>query len=65
MPDRKTSWGLSVWSSTRSCSGNTRYMDLALGQLRAEGKVLRDEDIELLFLLVHEHINLRGNITSA
>ena len=40
-------------------------MHLALGQLRAEGKVLRDEDIELLFLLVHEHINLRGNITSA
>ena len=36
-------------------------MDLALGQLRAEGKVLRDEDIELLFLLVHEHINLPGH----
>ena len=35
-------------------------MDLALGQLRAEGNLLRDEDIERLSPLVHEHINLHG-----
>lgn len=32
----------------------------ALDQLRAEGNVLRDEDIERLSPLVHEHINLYG-----
>ena len=39
---------------------NTRYMDLALDQLRAAGNVLRDGDIERLSPLVHEHINLHG-----
>ena len=39
---------------------NTRYMDLVLDQLRAGGNVLRDEDIERLSPLVHEHINLHG-----
>ena len=39
---------------------NTRYMDLAHGQLRAESKVLRDEDIKRLSLLMHEHIGLPG-----
>ena len=35
-------------------------MDLAHGQLRAESKVLRDEDIKRLSLLMHEHIGLPG-----
>ena len=39
---------------------NTRYMDLALDQLRATGNVLWDGDIERLSPLVHEHINLHG-----
>ena len=39
---------------------NTRYMDVVLDQLRAEGNVLQDEDIERLSPLVHEHINLHG-----
>jgi TnpA family transposase len=39
---------------------NTRYMDLALDQLRAAGNVLWDGDIERLSPLVHEHINLHG-----
>ena len=39
---------------------NTRYMDVVLDQLRAGGNVLRDEDIERLSPLVHEHINLHG-----
>ena len=39
---------------------NTRYMDVALGHLRAAGNVLQDEDIARLSPLVHEHINLHG-----
>jgi TnpA family transposase len=38
---------------------NTRYMEVALGQLRAEGTVLRDEDIERLSPLGHEHVKPR------
>jgi hypothetical protein len=42
------------------CLWNTRYMDLALGSLRAEGYEIADEDIERLSPLRHEHINLLG-----
>ena len=39
---------------------NTRYMAAALDHLRAtEGKV-RDEDVERLSPLRHDHINLNG-----
>jgi hypothetical protein len=34
-------------------------MEVALGQLRAEGTVLRDEDIERLSPLGHEHVKPR------
>ena len=39
---------------------NTIYMDAALGQLRAEGFDVRDEDIARLSPLGHEHINMLG-----
>jgi TnpA family transposase len=39
---------------------NTQYMEVALGHLRAEGYVLREEDIERLSPLGHRHINLLG-----
>ena len=39
---------------------NTRYMNLALDSLRAEGFEIADEDIERLSPLRHEHINLLG-----
>jgi TnpA family transposase len=39
---------------------NTRYLDTALGQLRQQGFDVRDEDVERLSPLAHEHINLLG-----
>lgn len=39
---------------------NTRYIALALDRLRAQGKIVRDEDVERLSPLGHEHINLHG-----
>ena len=39
---------------------NTRYMNLALDSLRAEGFEIADEDVERLSPLRHEHINLLG-----
>ena len=39
---------------------NTIYMDAALGQLRAEGFDVRDEDVARLSPLGHEHINMLG-----
>jgi Tn3 transposase DDE domain len=39
---------------------NTIYMDVALGQLRAEGLEVRDEDVARLSPLVYEHINMLG-----
>jgi hypothetical protein len=42
------------------CLWNTRYMNLALDSLRAEGIEIADEDVERLSPLRHEHINLLG-----
>jgi TnpA family transposase len=39
---------------------NTQYMDVALGQLRTEGNVPMDQDIERLSPLGHDHLNLHG-----
>ncbi len=39
---------------------NTRYIELALGHLRAQGKAVRDEDVERLSPLGHGHINFHG-----
>jgi TnpA family transposase len=39
---------------------NTIYTEAALQQLRTEGYVMRDEDIERLSPLLHEHINMLG-----
>lgn len=39
---------------------NTRYIALALDRLRTQGKIVRDEDVERLSPLGHEHINLHG-----
>jgi len=39
---------------------NTRYMGLALDELRATGMVIRPEDVERLSPLVHHHIHLDG-----
>jgi TnpA family transposase len=39
---------------------NTIYMDAVLGQLRAEGFDVRDEDVARLSPLAHEHINMLG-----
>ena len=41
-------------------SRRRRLPDTIRATLRAEGYVLRDEDIEHLSPLVHEHINLHG-----
>jgi TnpA family transposase len=42
------------------CLWNTRYMNLALDSLRAEGLQVAAEDLERLSPLRHEHINLLG-----
>ena len=39
---------------------NTRYMGLALDELRATGMLIRPEDVERLSPLVHHHIHLNG-----
>jgi hypothetical protein len=39
---------------------NTRYMDAAVGQLRADGQKVAIEDLERLSPLVYEHINFLG-----
>src|SRR5712692_10386222 len=41
-------------------SWNTRYMGLALDELRATGMLIRPEDVERLSPLVHHHIHLDG-----
>ncbi len=40
---------------------NTRYLDLALAQLRREGIAVRDEDMARLSPLGHAHLNLLGH----
>lgn len=42
------------------CLWNTRYMNLALDSLRAEGFEIAEEDVERISPLRHEHINLLG-----
>ncbi|EST31538.1 Tn3 family transposase [Streptomyces niveus] len=39
---------------------NTRYMDAAVNQLRADGFVVRDEDVARLSPFVRHHINMHG-----
>ena len=39
---------------------NTRYMDAAVGQLRADGFDVRDEDVARLSPFVRHHINMLG-----
>lgn len=39
---------------------NTRYMDAALTQLRADGFEVRDEDVARLSPFVRHHINVLG-----
>jgi len=39
---------------------NTRYLDAALAQLRREGYLVEDADVERLSPLIHDHINLLG-----
>ncbi len=40
---------------------NTRYLDLALAQLRRQGAAVREEDVARLSPLGHAHINLQGH----
>ena len=44
---------------------NTRYLDAALAQLRREGYLVEDADVERLSPLIHDHINLLGRYTFA
>ena len=39
---------------------NTRYMNAALDQLRAEGREVRDEDVARLSPFVRHHLNVHG-----
>jgi hypothetical protein len=39
---------------------NTRYMDAAVNQLRADGFDVRDEDVARLSPFVRHHINMLG-----
>jgi hypothetical protein len=39
---------------------NTRYMNAALDQLRAEGREIRDEDVARLSPFVRHHLNVLG-----
>lgn len=39
---------------------NTRYMQVALDQLRSQGVQILDEDLQRLSPLIHHHINLLG-----
>jgi Tn3 transposase DDE domain len=56
--DKKTNSAPSDSSSTPSW--NTRYQDAALTQLRRDGFDVRDDDIQRLSPLGHDHINLLG-----
>lgn len=42
---------------------NTRYMNAALDQLRAQGYLVLDEDVARLSPFVREHLNVVGNYT--
>jgi TnpA family transposase len=42
---------------------NTRYIDAALNQLRAQGEHIDDSDVSRLSPLIDEHINLHGHYT--
>ncbi len=42
------------------CLWNTRYMNMALDSMRAEGFEIKGEDAERISPLRHEHINLLG-----
>ena len=44
---------------------NTRYMNAALDQLRAQGYLVLDEDVARLSPFVREHLNVVGNYTFA
>src|SRR5205809_7776124 len=44
---------------------NTRYMGLALDDLRSAGMPINPEDVERLSPLLHHHIHLDGRYTSA
>lgn len=39
---------------------NTRYLDAAVNQLRADGFDIRDEDVARLSPFVRQHINMLG-----
>ncbi|MGH3672592.1 MAG: Tn3 family transposase [Pseudonocardiaceae bacterium] len=39
---------------------NTRYLDAALTQLRAQGYAIRDEDVARLSPFAHAHLNVTG-----
>jgi hypothetical protein len=39
---------------------NTRYMNAALDQLRAQGRDVRDEDVARLSPFVRHHLNVHG-----
>jgi TnpA family transposase len=44
---------------------NTIYMERAIAQLRQEGFPVRDEDVERLSPLIHDHINMQGRYSFA
>lgn len=44
---------------------NTRYMDAAVNQLRADGFEVRDEDVARLSPFVRHHINVLGRYSFA
>lgn len=39
---------------------NTRYIGVALGDLRQSGTAVNDEDVARLSPLLHEHVNMLG-----
>jgi hypothetical protein len=41
---------------------NTIYIEAALEQLQKEGLTVRDENVALLLLLIHEHVNMLGTL---
>jgi len=41
---------------------NTRYLDAAVTQLRADGFEVRDEDVSRLLPFVRHHINILGPV---
>lgn len=44
---------------------NTRYMNAALDQLRAQGYLVLDEDVARLSPFLRNHLNVVGNYTFA